>query len=138
MSHYTSVVDGMNDVLDFELNRGYYDPRPYGAAGTLPNQAVQGREHDAPNAAAQDDQRTLHKWYVTRLSQPDTCTAADGSGGSEDESGTISGSQSSEPRVFSKAGSKRVLEDVPGNIMMWYVTDKTRFVTAVTAAWQFS
>lgn len=139
MSHHTSVVDGMDDVLDFEMNRGFYDPRPYGAAGTLPNQAVQGRENDAPNAAAQDGQRTLHKWYVTRLSQPDTCTASDGSGGSEDDPPSeIIASQSSGPSETSSAGSKRALEDDPGNILMWYVTDQTRIVTAVTAVWQLS
>ena len=75
MSHYTSVVDGMNDVLDFEMNRGYYDPRPFHVAGSLSSQAGQGLRREAPRAAAAEGDGTLHKWYVTRLSQPHTGSA---------------------------------------------------------------
>ena len=126
----------MNDVLDFEMNRGYYDPRPFctaGAAGSLPKQADQ-------SAAAQENDGTLLKWYVTRLWQPDTGTAGNGSGGSNHESGPggQSASRSSHTSEVSGAGSKRVHGNDKGNIMMWYVTERTRFVTAWSAAWQFS
>ena len=120
----------MNDVLDFVIGQVYYDPRPFGAAGNLPNQAGQ-------SAAAQENDCTLLKWYVTKLWQPDTGTASDGSGGSKDKAGPhseISGSQSSNPGDILSAGSKRVVENDQGNIMMLYVTERTRFVTAVTAA----
>jgi len=132
MSQYTSEVDA--DALDFPLGYGYYDPRPYGSSGAarrLPEQADQ-------SAAAPEDDGTLLKWYVTRLWQPDTGTAGNGSGDSNEESGP--GSQSgashlSHASEVSVAGSKRGQRNDTGNIMMWYVTERTRFGTAMSAVW---
>lgn len=135
MSHDRSEVDVTDVVFDFDLNRGYYDPRPFHVAGSLPSQAGQGLRREAPRAAAAEGDGTLHKWYVTRLSQPHTGTASEGSGVNNDVFGPPSddsGSESSEAREGQSTGSKRVNDE--GNILMWYVTRRTRFVTAVTAA----
>jgi hypothetical protein len=124
----------MNDAFDFDMGRGYYDPRRYdlaGAAGSLPEQPGQ-------RAAAQENACTLLKWYVTKLWQPDTGTARDGSGGRQDEPGppsVCSGIQSSDQSDSPSAGSKMVVGNDEGNIMMWYGTERTRFVTAWSAAW---
>jgi hypothetical protein len=132
MSQYTSEVDA--DEIDFPIGYGYYDPRPFGssgAAGSLPEQADQ-------SAAAQEDDGTLLKWYGTRLWQLDTGTAGNGSGDSNDESGPAcqsGASQLSHTSEVSVAGSKRGQGNDTGNIMMWYVTDTTRFGTPMSAVW---
>jgi hypothetical protein len=132
MSQYTSEVDA--DEIDFPIGYGYYDPRPFGssgAAGSLPEQADQ-------SAAAQEDDGTLLKWYGTRLWQLDTGTAGNGSGRSNDGSEPASpllASQSSDTSEGSGAGSKRGHGNNTGNIMMWYVTERTRFGTAMSAVW---
>ena len=75
MSHYRSEVDVSCVVFDFDLNRGYYDPRPFCVAGSLSSQAGKGLPCEAPRAAAAGNDGTLHKWYVTSLSQPHTGSA---------------------------------------------------------------
>ena len=118
-------------ALDFQMDRGYYDKIPFGlagAAGSLPELAGQ-------RAAAQENACTLLMWYVTKLFQPDTGIARGGSGGRQDEPGlrsVCSGIQSSDPSDSPSAASTKVVE---GNIMMWYGTERTRFVTAWSAAW---
>lgn len=128
-------MDVTDAVFDFDLNCGYYDPRPFHVAGSLPNQVGQGLQREVPRAAAAESDGTLHKWYVTRLLQPHTGTASEGSAVKNDVSGSPSddsGSEASQAREGRSTGLKRVNEE--GNILMWYVTGRTRFVTSVTAA----
>ena len=116
MSHDRSEVDVADVVFDFDLNGGYYGPRPFHVAGSLSSQAGQGLRREAPRAAAAECDGTLHKWYVTRLSQPHTGTASEGSSVNDDVSGLPSeesSSDSSKARKSPISGSKRGHE---GNI----------------------
>ena len=75
MSHDRSELDVSCVMFDFDPNRGYYDPRPFCVAGSLSSQAGKGLPREAPRAAAAGNDGTLHKWYVTSLSQPHTGSA---------------------------------------------------------------
>lgn len=131
MSHDRTEVDVKDLVYEFDINRGYYDPIPFVAAVRLQGQTGQGLQHEAARTAASESDGTLLKWYVIRFSQPHTGTGREGSGADDCESSAASDDgalDSAKTREGQRSASKRRHE---GNIRMWYVTMRTRFITAV-------